>query len=157
MFSQLRRSTALVALVVFAAVFSTFAADPTPSPSPSTETEPEPIRVVRAYIDAFNRHDIPAMAERVGEEFVWFNVTSDRATVEVKGRDSLRKTLANYFRGTPTVRSEIEGIVSAGDYVSFRERASWTSLLGQRSQSSLAVYEVKGGLITRAWYYPAAK
>ena len=155
MLRQVLRSIVLIALLVVGAAFSTFAADPTPSPSPTSE--PEPIGVVRAYIDAFNRHDIPAMAERVGEDFVWFNVTSDRATVEVKGRDSLRKTLANYFRGTPTVRSEIDGIVSAGDYVSFREHARWTSLLGQRSQSSLAVYEVKGGFITRAWYYPAAK
>ena len=144
----------LIALLLFVGSITSFAADPTPSPS---EAEPEPVRVVRAYINAFNQHDIPAMAERVGEDFVWFNVTSDRATVEVKGRDSLRKTLANYFRGTPTVRSEIEGIISAGDYVSFRERAMWNSLLGQRSQTSLAVYEVKSGVITRAWYYPAAK
>jgi hypothetical protein len=147
-------TAAPLALLLLVAAITSFAADPAPPPS---DAEPEPVRVVRAYIEAFNRHDIPAMAERVGEDFVWFNVTSDRATVEVKGRDSLRKTLANYFRGTPTVRSEIEGIVSAGNYVSFRERANWTSLLGQRSQSSLAVYEVKSGLITRAWYYPAAK
>ena len=143
-----------VAVLLLIGAITSFAADST---QPPAEAEPEPVRVVRAYIDAFNQHDIPAMADRVGPYFVWFNVTSDRATVEVKGRDSLRKTLANYFRGTPTVRSEIDGIVSAGDYVSFRERATWTSLLGQRSQSSLAVYEVKGGLITRAWYYPAAK
>lgn len=144
----------LIALLLLATAVTSFGAEPTPA---AAEAEPEPVRVVRAYIDAFSRHDIPAMAERVGEDFVWFNVTSDRATVEVKGRDSLRKTLANYFRGTPTVRSEIEGIVSAGDYVSFRERATWTSLLGQRTQTSLAVYEVKSGLITRAWYYPAVK
>jgi hypothetical protein len=146
----------LIALLLLATAVTSLGADPTPAPA-EAEPEPEPVRIVRAYIDAFSRHDIPAMAERVGEDFVWFNVTSDRATVEVKGRDSLRKTLANYFRGTPTVRSEIEGIVSAGDYVSFRERATWTSLLGQRTQTSLAVYEVKSGLITRAWYYPAVK
>jgi len=140
-------------LALFAAA-SSFAADPPPAP---TADEPEPVRIVRAYIEAFNQHNIPAMAERVATDFVWFNVTSDRATVEVKGRDMLRKTLSNYFEGTPTVRSEIDGVANAGDYVSFRERATWTSLLGQRSQSSLAVYEVKSGLITRAWYYPAAK
>ena len=144
----------LLALLLLHAGTTSFAADPSATPA---EAEPEPVRAVRAYIEAFNQHDISAMAERVGEDFVWFNVTSDRATVEVKGRDMLRKTLANYFRGTPTVRSEIDGVVSAGDYVSFRERATWTSLLGQRSQSSLAVYEVKSGVITRAWYYPAAK
>jgi limonene-1,2-epoxide hydrolase len=146
---------ALIAgLLLFIGRSTTFAADPT---SAATGAEPEPVRIVRAYIDAFNQHNISAMAERVAPDFVWFNVTSDRATVEVKGRDMLRKTLSNYFEGTPTVRSEIDGVANAGDYVSFRERATWSSLLGQRSQSSLAIYEVKGGLITRAWYYPAAK
>ena len=147
-----------LALAVFLPVMvASVAAAAEPTPTPTEQAEPEPIRVVRAYIEAFNRHDIPAMAERVGADFVWFNVTSDRATVEVKGRDSLRKTLSNYFEGTPTVRSEIDGVANAGDYVSFRETARWNSLLGQRTQSSLAIYEVKGGLITRAWYYPAAK
>ena len=149
--TQLAPATALLLLV---ATITGLAADASPAPA---ESEPEPVRVVRAYIDAFNQHNIPAMAERVAADFVWFNVTSDRATVEVKGRDMLRKSLSNYFKSTPTVRSEIDGIASAGAYVSFRERATWTSLLGQRSQSSLAVYEVKEGLITRAWYYPAAK
>ena len=140
------------ALLLLAGVQIVFAAEATPEPA-----EPEPIRIVRAYIDAFNQHNIPALAERVAPDFVWFNVTSDRATVEVKGRDALRKNLANYFEKTPTVRSEIDGLVSAGGYVSFRERATWNSLLGERSQASLAIYEVKEGLITRAWYYPAAK
>ena len=154
MFSFIWNRSRLAALFVAACPLIAFGTDPTPTPA---ETEPEPVRVVRAYIDAFNQHNIPALAERVSPDFVWFNVTSDRATVEVKGRDSLRKTLATYFQNTPTVRSEIEGITSAGGYVSFRERATWNNLLGQRTQASLAVYEVKEGLITRAWYYPAAK
>lgn len=129
-------------------------AAPESAPSPAEAKE---IGVVRAYIEAFNQHNIPALAERVAPDFVWFNVTSDRATVEVKGRDSLRKNLSSYFENTPNVRSEIEGILAAGAYVSFRERATWNALLGQRSQTALAVYEVKGGLITRAWYYPSAK
>lgn len=150
----LKTSLAFIAVLPLASFMIAVAADSTPAPA---DAEPEPIRIVRAYLDAFNQHNIPAMAERVSPDFVWFNVTSDRATVEVKGRDALRKTLSNYFESTPTVKSEIDGVANAGAYVSFRETATWTSLLGQRSQASLAVYEVKEGLITRAWYYPAAK
>ena len=154
MFARLKFSLLLAPLLSLAGSFVAHAADPTPA---TAEAEAEPIRVVRAYIEAFNAHNIPALAERVSPDFVWFNVTSDRATVEVKGRDSLRKNLGNYFDHTPTVRSEIDGIASAGAYVSFRERATWNTLLGQKSQTSLAIYEVKEGLITRAWYYPSAK
>lgn len=147
-----------LSLLLLGSISISQAADPTATPDASpTAAEAEPVSVVRAYIEAFNQHNIPALAERVAPDFVWFNVTSDRASVEVKGRDSLRKNLSSYFENTPNVRSEIEGIIAAGAYVSFRERATWNSLLGQRSQTALAVYEVKGGLITRAWYYPSAK
>lgn len=145
-------------MTIFAAVLLALSAtvvlaqEATPTPA-----EPEPVRIVRAYVEAFNQHNLVALAERVAPDFVWFNVTSDRATVEVKGREALQKNFANYFQNTPTVRSEIDGLVSSGAYVSFRERATWNSLLGQRSQTALAVYEVKNGLITRAWYYPSAK
>jgi hypothetical protein len=145
--------TAIAAAVALAFTSSSaLAADPA-----AEAPEPPAVQAVRAYMDAFNRHDIPGMAERVAEDFVWFNVTSDSASVEVKGRDKLRRSLGSYFEHTPTVRSVIESITSSGDYVSFRERATWNTLLGEKSQTALAVYEVKNGLIRRAWYYPAAK
>ena len=44
----------------------------------------------------------------------------------------------------------------SGRYVTVRERASWTSKSGEkRSQASLAVYEIRDGLVARVWYYPA--
>jgi hypothetical protein len=143
-------------LAVFVALLALSLGVRAQEPAPAADESPE-IQVVRAYMEAFNRHDIPAMAERVAEDFVWFNVTSDSASVEVKGRDKLRRNLDSYFKHTPSVRSEIEGITSAGHYVSFREKAMWQTLLSSKSQTALAVYEVKNGLITRAWYYPAAK
>jgi hypothetical protein len=152
MLTFLKKTAALAASLLVAGVITARSAEP----STLAGGEAEPIRVVRAYMEAFNQHNIPALAERVSADFVWFNVTSDRATVEVKGRDSLRKNLGNYFEHTPTVRSEIDGVTSAGSYVSFRERATWNTLLGEKSQTALAIYEVKEGLITRAWYYPAA-
>ncbi|CAN5221748.1 hypothetical protein BH20VER2_BH20VER2_09890 [soil metagenome] len=117
---------------------------------------PAPAEVVRAHIDAFNRHDIDALVERVSPDFIWFNVTSDATMMEVKGRDALRASLTSYFKSTPTVRSEITDVTQVGAFVSFRERANWTSAKGERAPSSLAVYEVRDGKIARAWYYPAA-
>ncbi|MDQ3119207.1 MAG: nuclear transport factor 2 family protein [Verrucomicrobiota bacterium] len=130
------------------------AQSPTPTPVPA---QADAIAVVRAHVEAFNRHDVDALVERVSVDFVWYNVESDATGVEVKGRDALRASLTSYFKSTPSVRSETEGMMQTGPFVSFRERAFWTSAKGERSQSSLAVYEVHDGLITRAWYYPAAK
>lgn len=126
------------------------AADPSPTPTVDA------IAVVRAHIEAFNRHDVAALVDRVSADFVWYNVASDATTIEVKGRDALRESLTSYFKSVPTVRSEIDGVTQSGPFVSFRERANWTSAKGERSQTSLAVYEVRGEKIVRAWYYPAS-
>ena len=141
---------ALFACAVVGAIASAKETQRLPEPPPATE-------VARLLIEAFNRHDPAALAERVSPDFIWYNVSSDETTIEVKGRDALRESLTKYFASTPSVRSEIDGVTQVGPFVCFRERVFWTSSKGERSQQSLAVYEVHDGLITRAWYYPAVK
>ena len=53
-----------------------------------------------------------------------------------------------YFASRPSARSTIAAAIDGPVYVSFREQ-----IVG--GQSSLAVYEVRGGLIKRVWYFPA--
>ncbi|HET7535716.1 MAG TPA: nuclear transport factor 2 family protein [Candidatus Didemnitutus sp.] len=113
--------------------------------------------VVEKQLAAFNRHDPDALADGVSEDFVWYSVTSDSTAIESKSREKLREGMKAYFKSFPDVSSKIEGVVAAGAFVSFRETASWTSKNGPRSQSSIGIYEVHDGLITRIWYYPAAR
>ncbi len=52
------------------------------------------------------------------------------------------------------------GVVRAlltGPYVAIRERVSWTSKSGRKSQAALGIYEVRDGLVQRVWYYPAVE
>ena len=50
----------------------------------------------------------------------------------------------------------LEDSLVSGRFVTVRERASWTSESGEeRSQASVAVYEIRDGLVARVWYYPA--
>lgn len=125
--------------------------------SNAAEAERSPaVQVVMRQLEAFNRHDADALANGVSEDLVWFSVTSDVTTVDTKGREKLREGMRGYFKSFPDVHSVIEGVTEAGPFVSFRETASWTGKKGRRSQSSIGVYEVHDGLVTRAWYYPAA-
>lgn len=123
----------------------------------AVDAQTAPAEVVRAHIEAFNRHDVNALVERVSPDFVWYNVDSDETSVEVKGRDALRESLTKYFKSTAAVRSEVDSVTATGPFVSFRERVFWTNAKGEQSQQALGVYEIRDGLITRAWYYPAAK
>ena len=130
--------------------------DEHPQPQ-SPGTSPE-LELVRAQVDAFNRHDVEAMIARVAPDFVWLSVAGDSVTVEARGRGALAEGMRGYFASVPSARSEIEASTVAGPFVAIRERASWTDESGrERSQVSLGVWEVRDGLIRRAWYYPAVE
>lgn len=117
-----------------------------------------PEQAVRANLAAFNRHDVEALVATVAPDFAWFNVDGEKLLPDSRGRDALRKGMTAYFKSLPSVRSDFESLTVNGAYVSVKERASWQSKAGlPRSQSTLAVYEVRDGLILRVWYFPAEK
>lgn len=113
--------------------------------------------VVRAYIDAYNSHDIEKVLSFLAADFVWLSITADSVSVEARGVAAIRTQLAQYFRTIPTSRSELEEVSALGPWVSARERAHWVGANGPRSQASLSVYEVRGGRLQRVWYYPAVR
>ena len=125
-------------------------------PDPAGDDEAtSPLAVVQGQIDAFNRQNAEDMLAWVAPAVEWINVQGGTTSVEVRSREALRDYMATYFEALPTARSTIEDAVVTGEFVAVRERASWTSADGEeRSQASLAVYQVRDGLIQRVWYYP---
>jgi acetyl esterase len=117
-----------------------------------------PEAVVRAHLADFNARNVDAMAKRVAEDFVWYDVNGDQTKVETKGREALRKGLEGYFKSVPTAKSELHMLTTNGRFVSARERVTWKNAKGEpRSQNAMSVYEVEEGLIKRVWYFPAVK
>lgn len=118
---------------------------------------PEAI-ALRAYYDAFNRHDAEATAAFCAEDLKWFSIDGDKIGTNAESRAQLRDWLTGYFAKLPSVRSEVVSLDQAGAFLTVRERASWQNKEGQRvSQQALAVYEIRDGLIRRVWYYPSVK
>lgn len=115
------------------------------------------LSVVRSYFVAYNSHDVDAVLRYIAPDFVWLSLAGDSITVEVRGADAVRPGLVDYFRRLPTARSDIEAITALGPWVSVRERARWVGANGPRSQAALSVYEVRGGLLRRVWYYPEVR
>lgn len=111
--------------------------------------------VVRKFEAAFNRHEVAAMASLVTDDAQWLSVDGDKVSVETNGKAALVTWLTGYFKNCPSCRSEFEAVMVAGSFVSVHERATWQSKSGPKTQHGLGVYEVRGGLIRRVWYYPA--
>ncbi len=111
--------------------------------------------VVRKFEAAFNKHDVAAMAALVTDDAQWLSIDGDKLSVETSGKAALEKWLTGYFKSCPSCRSEFEALLVAGSYVSVHEQALWQSKNGPKTQHGLGVYEVRGGLIRRVWYYPA--
>jgi len=113
---------------------------------------------LRAYLDAFNRHDAEAVAAFCAEDFKWYSIDGDKIAADAENRAQLRDWLVSYFKSLPSVRSEFLSIEQSGLYLTVRERASWQNAEGQRvAQQGFGVYEIRDGLIRRVWYYPSTR
>ncbi len=114
--------------------------------------------LLRDYLDAFNRHDADAVAAFCAEDVKWLSVDGDKVSPETSTRAQLLEWLVGYFKSFPTVRSEFLSLEQTGPILSVRERASWENKTGQRvAQQAVGVYEIRDGLIRRAWYFAATR
>ena len=112
---------------------------------------------VRDYVSAFNKREIDTMLSMVSDDIQWLNVAGDKITVETQGKDKLRESLAAYFKSNPSTKSELEWVRATASRVAALEKAAWQSKSGPKSQASLSIYEFRGVLISRVYYYPVEK
>ena len=113
----------------------------------------------KALVDAFNLHDPKAMAALVAPDFeLYYFDDKGAAGLALEGPDQLAAEMTGYFAARPSVRSAIVDAVDGPIFVSFREQIVSAGGEGEDGgPSSLAVYEVRDGLVQRAWYFPAEK
>jgi hypothetical protein len=119
-------------------------------PASFADGTPTALSVSESLLEAFNQHDPDAMAALVTEDFELFYISEGKTALSVAGREGLAAEMTEYFKTRPEVQSRITDKIDGPAFVSFREQ-----IVG--GASSLAVYEVRDGLIRRAWYYPAER
>lgn len=105
--------------------------------------------IVRAMLEAFNAHDADALAALVTPDFEYRFVGKNGETeMATAGREDFRDRMAAYFDEFPEVESRLVAAIDGTARVAFRERV-------EGGESSIAVYEIRDGLVHRAWYYPS--
>lgn len=142
---------AWLAVLVLVAGMTASVAEP---PDDARGGDGDPLKIVRAFMEAFNAHDVEAMRGLLSPEASWYSVNDGGVTTEAGNRAELLEGMRQYFSDVPDVRSTIEEPLVNGSQVAFRERVTWSD--GERGQSALAVYEVRDGRIYAAWYHATA-
>jgi hypothetical protein len=105
-----------------------------------------PARVAERQIAAFNARDLDAFIALYAEDAVLAEFPA--GTVLAAGKAAIRARYAPLFAGPALPPVRVEPRVVSGPFVVDHER--WNAKPGQRNQS-VWMYEVRGGLIRRAW------
>ena len=117
----------------------------------------EALRVVAAMFDAFNRHDVDAMAALYADDAV---IESPDFDAPRRGPAGIRATYVPYFEGSPDIQDDITRMFASGSQVAveFVSRGTMTHL-GPDDPEAMrgkafalkiaAVLEVRDGKIIR--------
>ncbi|MEQ9300854.1 MAG: nuclear transport factor 2 family protein [Cyclobacteriaceae bacterium] len=110
--------------------------------------------LLQEQIAAFNGRNIDALTANVSEDFKWYYIGTDSLFLEVSGKGQFRNNMESYFESIAEVKSEIAEYTIDNNRISFKEVVEYTTASGQTGKASaMGIYEVKDGLIFRAWYF----
>ena len=112
-------------------------------------------KVVQAFLEAFNSHDVQAMATLVTDDIKWYSITQGSVSTEVEGKTAFVNAMSTYFTSCPTCQSQIYGLNASAERVSVVEVANWMVGDEYKSQQSIAVYRFIGSQIESVYYFPA--
>jgi hypothetical protein len=106
-----------------------------------------PLAVVQRQLDTYNAQDIDGFAAQFAEDAEIFRNIGDTEPA-MKGRDAIHAAYGRVFRENPQNKSTLMGRMVQGDFVFDHE---W--ITGRDEDFKIvAIYEVKQGLISRAWF-----
>ncbi len=114
--------------------------------------------VIRSLVAAYNARDTAAVLAHYAPDAQLTPLDPAAAQLDLGSPAALGRWLDAVFSAAPDLRCELLDLTQSGVHVSYRERTTFTDRDGRRrTQTSLAVHEVRAGKIVRAWYYPATK
>jgi ketosteroid isomerase-like protein len=111
-------------------------------------TDRGPAETVRLFDEAFNRHDLEALAALVTDDCVFEDTTPPDGR-RLTGRDVVLEAWSEVMAGASEVRFMIEEMVTAGDRVFVLWRYSW----GDGHVRGVDVMRVRGERVAESFAY----
>lgn len=106
------------------------------------------VRIVLAFNEAFNRHDVAGMMQLVSDDCIFENTSPAPDGTVYSGKPALTQFWLDFFHASPHAQIKIEEIFGLGLRCVMRWRYTWTDAHGNPGHvRGVDVFEIKNGLI----------
>lgn len=112
------------------------------------------MRVVLAFHEAFNRHDVPGMMQFASDDIVFENTTPPPDGGIYSGKEAVTRFWEAFFTDSPRARIEIEEIFGLGERCVMRWVYYWVDAAGKPGHvRGVDIFRVRNGLICEKLSY----
>jgi ketosteroid isomerase-like protein len=112
------------------------------------------VRIVIAFIEAFNRHDLPGMMQLMSDDCVFESTAPPPDGAVYSGKEAVTQFWQDFFRQSPHAKISIEEIFGFGIRCLMRWRYDWVDETGNKGHvRGVDLYQLKNGLISEKLSY----
>jgi len=112
------------------------------------------MRVILAFNEAFNQHDVEEMMKLMSDDCVFENTAPAPDGTVYSGKDAVTQFWQDFFRKSPHAHIEIEEIFGLGNRCIMRWRYEWMDETGKKGHiRGVDIFHVREGLITEKLSY----
>ncbi|NWG06823.1 MAG: nuclear transport factor 2 family protein [Chloroflexi bacterium] len=112
------------------------------------------VRVVLAFNEALNRHDVTGMMQLMSDDCIFENTNPAPDGTLYKGKETVTRFWQDFFRESPHAHIEIEEIFGLGNRCVMRWRYDWMETSGKKGHvRGVDIYKIKEGLISEKLSY----
>jgi ketosteroid isomerase-like protein len=112
------------------------------------------LRVVLAFHEAFNRHDVAGMTQLMGDDCVFESTFPAPDGARYAGKEAVTQYWRNFFRESHQAHMEIEDAFGLGLRCVVRWRYEWGDAAGTKGHvRGVDIFRVKDGLICEKLSY----
>ena len=112
------------------------------------------VRVVLAFKDAFNLHNIEGMIQLISDDCVIENTSPAPDGTVCSGKQAITQFWQDFFRQSPHAHIEIEEIFGFGFRCIMRWRYEWVDSTGKKAHvRGIDIFHVKNNLICEKLSY----
>ena len=112
------------------------------------------MRIVLAFNEAFNRHDVTGMMKLMSEDCVFENTDPAPDGTVYSGKEVVTEFWQNFFRESPRAHIDIEEIFGMGNRCIMRWKYSWQDVEGKEGHvRGMDIFRVEDGFISEKFSY----